>query len=123
MCTQSIELVLPFLRHSKLDADTRKMHTELAAIFNRAAELSLSIWTHKQEIWTEGIAKHKFKYADQRMEAHQLHSAALDQKKSALDGSPIILLTQPVISLRVHKDEGKSTTYILKRAVCFLGEK
>lgn len=100
------------------------MYNDLLAIFQKAADLSLSIWVQKQELETEPMVDQTFKHSDNQMEAHQLHRATLDLNPSALDNLPIILVTQPTVLLRVYKDgegSGAMSSYILKKAICFMG--
>ena len=100
------------------------MHNDLIAIFQKAADLSLSIWVQKQELETETMVEQSFNHGNNQMEAHQLHRATLDLNPTALDKLPIILVTQPTVLLRVYKDgEGGNaiSSYILKKAICFMG--
>lgn len=123
VCDWVLTHFAPVIRPFSDTAEKSISNDELAAIFDQAADLSLSIWVQKQDLNTQYCENLKFQFRNDLMEAHQVHSAALSLNETALDNRCIYLITHPVVLLKVQKDdEGSTGDYTLRRAVCLVRE-
>lgn len=123
VCDWVLTHFAPVIRPFSDITENTKSNDELAAIFDEAADLALSIWVQKQDLKTEYCGNPIFQSRNDLMEAHQVHSAALSLNETALDNRRIYLITHPAVLLKVQKDdEGSTGDYTLRRAVCLVRE-
>ena len=101
------------------------MEDTLHPMILRAAKISFSLWTQKNDLECKYIDElpTKFSYDHPWLEAHPLHSSYLDEDPALLDGMPILVVAHPAL---IRYGTGDGLDYgvptVLKRAVCWMGD-
>lgn len=96
---------------------------ELKEIIVRAQDVSLKLGTQRSGLRCENPSvTATFDHTSKVMEAHSLHNKDLADDEAALDGKPIVLVTQPAI-IAVGKSDGSDygVRRVLEKAVVLVG--
>jgi hypothetical protein len=116
----------PFFRSDSLQ-EAKKV---LQEIVENAADLSWTLWTRKPQTkvygWKDlGEQKEqelRYSSTSALLEAHPLHSTALDENPQAFNGCKVILLCSPAIVMRGDAEgQDYHKNRVHKKAVVWLG--
>ncbi|KAF2131052.1 hypothetical protein P153DRAFT_395444 [Dothidotthia symphoricarpi CBS 119687] len=104
--------------------DDEGAKADLHTLVAKAADLSYTLRTQKNNLGTKGFndMEHRFAHNNPLMEAHQLHNKHLDEDPTVLDGRSILVITHPAL-VRKGNEYGTDfgTRVVLKKAVCWMG--
>lgn len=106
------------------DGDRKDMARQLREIFGKAVQVSTKLTTQRSSLMCKGLRSlpSKFDHNSKEMEAHWLHNNDLEDDEAAVDGKPILLVTQPAI-VAIGKSDGSdySSRRVLKKAIVWMG--
>lgn len=106
------------------DVNNVEMHKEILQILAKACHISKNVGTQRSGIECQGLLSlpKNFNHRSKDMEAHQLHNGELEDDDKALDGKPILLVTQPAI-IAIGRSDGSDycAKRVLKKAIVWMG--